>query len=124
MKEAIPILADAIAPSIEKIMQSVFQKLNSTIQNQADEIAELKKVLGDAKASNAELQKQIHVWGLEETVDVLNSTVEETPYAFTTVLYPLKTQHHALTYILLSLTCVRNNLTSTSPKMTYLGRTP
>lgn len=119
MKEAIPILADAIAPSIEKTMQSVFQKLNSTIQNQADEIAELKKVLGDAKASNAELQKQIHVWGLEETVDVLNSTVEET-----TVLYPLKTQHHALTYILLSLTCVRNNLTSTSPKMTYLGRTP
>lgn len=62
-------LATAIGPSIEKSVQSVFQKLNSTSQEQAKEIIELKKSLEEAEETKTDLQKQI--WCLEETVDDL-----------------------------------------------------
>lgn len=50
-------------------VQSVFQKLNSTIQEQAKEITDLKKSLEKAEETKTDLQKQI--WCLEESVDDL-----------------------------------------------------
>lgn len=69
IEQLVPVLATAIAPSIEMAVQSVFQKLNSTIQEQAKEITELKKSLEKAEETKRDLQKQI--WCLEETVDDL-----------------------------------------------------
>lgn len=69
IEQLVPVLATAIAPSIEMAVQSVFQKLNSTIQEQAKEITDLKKSLEKAEETKTNLQKQI--WCLEESVDDL-----------------------------------------------------
>lgn len=66
IEQLVPVLATAIAPSIEMAVQSVFQKLNSTIQEQAKEITDLKKSLEKAEETKTDLQKQI--WCLEESV--------------------------------------------------------
>lgn len=69
MTKLVPMLANAITPTIERAVQTVFQQMTDTIKSQTEEIQTLKKQLHDASESNADLQNQI--WGLEESLDDL-----------------------------------------------------
>ena len=69
MNQLVPILANAIAPSIEKAVQSAFQNLTGTIEKQTKEINDLKKQLHEVNESKSDLQKQIRC--LEESIDDL-----------------------------------------------------
>lgn len=69
MNQLVPILANAIAPTVQKAVQSAFQELTNTIKEQAEEINELKKQVSETKEANSDLQKQI--WNLEESLDDL-----------------------------------------------------
>lgn len=59
MTNLFPLLANAITPTIERAVQTVFQQLTDTIKSQIEEIQTLKKQLSDATESNANLQNQM-----------------------------------------------------------------
>ena len=60
-----PYTTNAITPTLLSAMQSTFQNLTDTIENQSKQISTLSRKLKAAKESNQDLQKQI--WYFEET---------------------------------------------------------
>lgn len=69
MTQLVPVLANAIAPSIQAAIQSAFKDLTDTIQKQSTKIESLSQKLLEAEKSNEDLQNQI--CNLEDTIDDL-----------------------------------------------------
>lgn len=71
VNQLVPVLAEAIMPTLKSAVESAFQSLNDTIKSQSEtidkqnrEIDTLHGKLKNAEKSNPDLQQQI--WGLEE----------------------------------------------------------
>ena len=80
MTQLVPILTNAISPTLQSAIQSAFQNLTDTIENQSKQISTLSQKLKAAEESNQDLQKQI--WYLEETVDDLEQYGRRNSFRF------------------------------------------
>ena len=69
MTQLVPVLTNAITPTLHSVIQTAFQNLADTIENQSKQISAWFQKVKAAEVSNQDLQKQI--WYLEETVDDL-----------------------------------------------------
>lgn len=76
MTKLVPMPANAITPTKQRAVQTVFQQLIDNLKSQTEQIQTLKKQLSDATESNADLQNQIQE--LEESLDDLEHMGGET----------------------------------------------
>ena len=59
MTQIVPVITNAITPTLQSAIQSAFQNLTDTIENQLTHISTLSQKLKAAEESNQDLQKQI-----------------------------------------------------------------
>ena len=59
MTQLVPLLTNAITPTLQSVIQSAFQNLVDTIENQSKQISAWSQKLKTAEESNQDLQKQI-----------------------------------------------------------------